>query len=343
MFDAAANRAAEGLRVVEDYVRFVLDDVHLTRCFKELRHDLAGAVQQAPPSLRWAARDTRHDIGPDASDVVEASRADLSAVVVANLQRAEQALRTLEEVARLESFSWAGQLEALRYRAYSLEAALGMTLASVERLQHVRLYVLLEAGDPGQCERLAESLLRAGVDAIQLREKQLDDRTVLDCARRLRQLTRKHGALLIVNDRADLAAATDADGVHVGQEDLTVRDVRRVLGPAALVGVSTQSLEQARQAVLDGANYLGVGPIFPSTTKHFEHFPGVDLLRAVAGEIRLPAFAIGGITVDRLSAVMEAGFGRVAVGAAITGAKNPGGAARQFVETLEKSPVQVEE
>jgi thiamine-phosphate pyrophosphorylase len=89
-----------------------------------------------------------------------------------------------------------------------------------------------------------------------------------------------------------------ADGVHVGQEELTIRDVRQIVGPEMLVGVSTHSIEQARQAVLDGASYLGCGPTFPSETKHFDHFPGLDFLRQVAAEISLPAFAIGGITLE---------------------------------------------
>ena len=107
------------------------------------------------------------------------------------------------------------------------------------------------------------------------------------------QGTRK--TLFIINDRPDLAALARADGVHVGQEELSVKDARSIVGPETLVGVSTHSIEQARQAVLDGANYIGVGPTFPSGTKQFEQFPGVELLRAVAAEIRLPAFAIGGI------------------------------------------------
>ena len=123
--------------------------------------------------------------------------------------------------------------------------------------------------------------------------------------------------LLIINDRPDLAALAQADGVHVGQEELSVKDARSIVGPDVLIGVSAHSIEQARQAVLDGANYLGVGPTFPSGTKQFDHFPGVELLRAVAAEIRLPAFAIGGITRENLGQVKSAGFTRMAVSGAI--------------------------
>ena len=113
-----------------------------------------------------------------------------------------------------------------------------------------------------------------------------------------------------------------------------MKDARSIVGPAALVGVSTHSIEQARQAVLDGANYLGVGPTFPSATKQFPRYPGVDLLRAVAAEIRLPAFAIGGITRDNLAEVLATGLKRVAVSAAVTAAADPATTARQLAELL---------
>ena len=150
----------------------------------------------------------------------------------------------------------------------------------------------------------------------------------------MRALTRETPVLCIVNDRPDLAALARADGVHVGQEEVSVKDARRIVGPESLVGVSTHTIEQARQAVLDGANYIGVGPTFPSGTKTFEHFPGLDLLRAVAAEIRLPAFAIGGITSENLAEVLAAGIARIAVSAAITAAADPAEAARQLLAVL---------
>jgi thiamine-phosphate pyrophosphorylase len=121
----------------------------------------------------------------------------------------------------------------------------------------------------------------------------------------------------------------------VGQEELTVKDVRSIVGPDLLIGVSTHSIEQARQAVLDGADYLGVGPVFPSGTKQFAAFPGLDLIRAVVAEIRRPAFAIGGIDPGNVSAVREAGLRRIAVSGAITSAADPAGAARALRLALE--------
>jgi len=137
-----------------------------------------------------------------------------------------------------------------------------------------------------------------------------------------------------MNDRPDLAALSRADGVHVGQDELSVKDARSIVGPEALVGVSTHSIEQARQAVLEGANYLGVGPTFPSDTKQFEKFPGLDLLRQVGAEIRLPAFAIGGITTENLPEVLATGMTRVAVSGAIAAAAEPVAAAKEFLAAV---------
>lgn len=120
----------------------------------------------------------------------------------------------------------------------------------------------------------------------------------------------------------------------MGQAELTVHDARRLVGPRRLVGVSTHSIEQARQAVLDGADYLGVGPVFPSRTKDFENFPSLELARQVAAEIRLPAFAIGGIDETNIDEVLGTGISRVAVSGAVVNAASPAAAARALLRVL---------
>ena len=120
----------------------------------------------------------------------------------------------------------------------------------------------------------------------------------------------------------------------MGQEELSVKDARTIVGPRRLVGVSAHSIQQARQAVLDGADYLGVGPVFPSDTKHFGEFPGLELVRAVAAEIRLPAFAIGGIDRENLGQVLSAGLRRVAVSGAVAMAPDPAQAVAELLRLL---------
>jgi thiamine-phosphate pyrophosphorylase len=140
--------------------------------------------------------------------------------------------------------------------------------------------------------------------------------------------------LLVINDRPDLAVLAEADGVHIGQEELSVQDTRQVVGPDMLIGVSTHSIEQARQAANEGADYVGLGPTFPSGTKQFEEFPGLDFLRTAAAEITIPAFAIGGISLANLPQVLATGIGRVAVGQAITAADNPAAVAKAMLVLL---------
>lgn len=338
MIDAAANRAREGLRTVEDYVRFVLDDRHLTDRCKQMRHRLAAALGRISTEHRLAARETQADVGTELATAAERRRNSTADVLTANLTRLQEALRSLEEFGKVLDAGIAAEFERLRYESYTLQRAVEITRASLDRLDRAKLYVLIDGGSSvEQFERLARSLIDAGVHVLQLRDKQLDDRRLLERARLLRRLTDGSQTLFIMNDRPDLAVLSRADGVHVGQEELTVKDARTVVGPDQLIGVSTHSIEQARQAVLDGANYIGVGPTFPSGTKQFEQFPGVELLRAVAAEIRLPAFAIGGITVENLSDVLATGFSRVAVGGAIAAANDPAVAAREMLSALKQT------
>ncbi len=338
VIDAAANRAREALRVVEDYVRFVLDDRHLTGRCKQLRHDLAAALGRISSEHRLAARETRTDVGTLLSTPSERRRQDTADVLATNFARLQEALRSLEEFSKLLDADLVAELEHLRYRSYTLGRAVEITRTSLRQLERARLYVLIDGrSSPEDFSELARALIGAGVHVIQLRDKRLGDRRLLERARLLRELTHQSNTLFIMNDRADLAALGRADGVHIGQEELSVKDARTVVGPEALVGVSIHSIEQARQAVLDGANYMGVGSTFPSGTKQFEQYPGVELLRAVAAEIRLPAFAIGGISHENLPKVLSAGFPRVAAGGVITTADDPAAAARQMLAMLGSS------
>lgn len=339
LIDAAANRAMEGLRVAEDYVRFALDDRHLTGELKGLRHELAAALAGLPTDQRLAARETLADVGTTLTAPPERSRLDLQEVLTANFSRLQQALRSLEEFAKVLDPEASGRLRQLRYRTYTLQRAVELTRVSQDRLAQVRLCVLLDGrASLSEFIGLARSLASAGVGMIQFRDKQLDDRRMLERACALGEITRAAGALFIVNDRPDLAALAGADGVHLGQEDLPVKAARTIVGPGALIGVSAHSIQQARQAVLDGANYLGVGPTFPSQTKQFDDFPGLDLLRAVAAEITLPAFAIGGIGLENLPEVLGTGIRRIAVSGAVLNAEEPATAARGLAARLGAGP-----
>lgn len=335
IIDASANRASEGLRVIEDYVRFVLDDRHLTEQLKRLRHELTQALAAFPGELRHAARDTLGDVGTQVTCPSEQLRTDLSHVVAASFKRLEQSLRSIEEFSKPLHAQVAAVCEQFRYRVYTLERAVDMTRSNLARLAEARLYVLVDGRATAvEFAALVRDLVSAGVGVIQVRDKQLTDRELMARARLARELTINTSTLLIINDRPDLAALCSADGVHLGQEELTVKDARSIVGPRALVGISCHSIEQARQAVLDGASYLGVGPTFPSMTKQFASFPGLELLRAVSSEIRLPSFAIGGINSNNIPSVLATGITRVAVSNAIANSSAPRVAALQLRNQL---------
>ncbi|MBX6313747.1 MAG: thiamine phosphate synthase, partial [Isosphaeraceae bacterium] len=146
---------------------------------------------------------------------------------------------------------------------------------------------------------------------------------LLERAREVRILTAKAGAHFIMNDRPDLAVLAGADGVHLGQEDLRLRDARRIVGARMLIGVSTHDPQQLERAILDGAGYLGVGPVFPSGTKDFDGLAGLGYVRRAAEATTLPWFAIGGIDETNLEAVLEAGARRIAVSRGVIHADRP--------------------
>jgi thiamine-phosphate pyrophosphorylase len=338
ILDANANRAAEGLRVVEEYVRMVLGDRYLTGLHKQLRHDLSAALGGIPASELLVARDTLGDVGTQVAASDEYQRSTPREVWQANQKRVEQSLRCLEEFAKPLFPAFAVAIESLRYRSYTLAKAVAATERARQRLAESRLYVLIDGGSSsGGFAALVTDLIGAGVHLLQLRDKRLADRELLERARTLRALTRNTATLFVMNDRADLAELSDADGVHVGQEELRVADVRALIAPQRLIGVSTHSLDQARQAVLEGADYLGCGPVFPSGTKSFPAFPGTELLRQVAAEITLPAFAIGGIAAENVPSILQSGISRIAVCGAVTQSEHPGREAQRLLRLLENA------
>jgi thiamine-phosphate pyrophosphorylase len=335
ILDANANRAREALRVLEDHCRFVRADAGLSAQLKQLRHDLAQALGLLPASLLLAGRDTLHDVGTPISTAEEWQRPSLAAVVQANAKRLQEALRSLEEHGKILSIEFAQQIEKIRYHSYTLERALVRGNAARQRLADAHLCVLVT---DSLCRHslvgtVKEAIL-GGAQLIQLREKNIDDRTLLARARDVREVTRSAGALFIVNDRPDIARIVDADGVHLGQDDLPIQEARRILGPDALIGVSTHSIEQVRRAVLEGADYLGVGPTFPSQTKAFAAFAGLDFVKQAMAETSLPAFAIGGIHGDNVAQVRAAGAQRIAVSHAVCAAGDPRGVAQKLRQAL---------
>jgi thiamine-phosphate diphosphorylase len=198
------------------------------------------------------------------------------------------------------------------------------------------LYVILdrEAARGRDVRWLLEAVLAGGCRMVQLREKRMPLADLYPIARALAERCRQVGALFIVNDRADLALAVGAGGLHVGQEDLPAAAARRLLPPDVILGVSTHGLGQARQALADTADYIAVGSIFPTGTKAEFQLVGPDLVRTLRHEIPVPLVGIGGITVDNAEEVIGAGADAVAVISAVCAAPDPEVATRRLMERL---------
>jgi thiamine-phosphate pyrophosphorylase len=335
ILDASANRAREALRVLEDYTRFGLDDAFLTGRLKQLRHDLAQALGELPASMLLQARDTLNDVGTTIDTEAEWQRPSLDAVVQANAKRLQEALRSLEEYGKIVSIEFARQIEMLRYQTYTLERAIVQGASARDRLADAQLYVLVtDSFCKASLVGTVKEAALGGAQIIQLREKGIDDRALLSRARNVRDVTRSTGTLFIVNDRPDIARLVDADGVHLGQDDMPIREARRIVGANALIGVSTHNLDQLRRAILEGADYVGIGPTFPSTTKTFLSFAGLEFVKQALAETSLPAYALGGINLENVEQLRAVGVRRIAVSSAICAAADPRGVAQRLRRAL---------
>lgn len=199
------------------------------------------------------------------------------------------------------------------------------------------LYVITgEQFHPGRpyLEVMEEAIL-GGADIIQLREKNKTKKELLAMAKELRDLTRKHNVLFIVNDHIDVALAVDADGIHLGQDDLPLTEARKIMGPDKIIGISTHALAEALEAEKNGADYIGVGPVFETKSKVDVVDPvGLEYVREVVAHTQIPFVAIGGIKLHNVEQVLEAGASRICVISAIVGAAQVKETAQAFSQKI---------
>ncbi len=339
LVDANVNRAAEGLRTIEDICRLVWEDrVAAQRC-KELRHQLTEVCRAIPRHERLSARSAATDAGSQTTLDSEQLRVSLDDVVTAAAERTTQSLRNLEEFAKLHSTAFALNCKQLRYVAYDALATIELRLNSKLAAITGRIILLIDCTrDLESFANYLQELAAAGVDYFQLRDKTADGSKLLLYARTALESLNGTPSRLFINDRVDLALASGAYGVHVGQDDLSLADVRRLSRGKLRIGVSTHNLKQAIAAEREGADYIGCGPTFPSDTKQFEAFAGVKFIREVAEAISIPAFAIGGVDQANISQVIQAGMWRIAVSGAVHRAADPIAAARELQKHLQNAP-----
>jgi thiamine-phosphate pyrophosphorylase len=340
MVDANGNRVAEGLRVLEDLARFVVDTPDLQRDLRNLRHRLAEIL--APfGKQRLRFRNSGGDSGFEVSRQSGSDRRKGTlSLVRANSCRAEEGLRALEESLKTLGFHGEGKgLETLRQTLYDLEKRLVNAAARYEKPPFPGgLYGLTgEAFSLGRKNaEVIRLLVEGGVKIIQYREKKKPVREKLAECRELRRITRNTGALLIVNDDPLLALETDADGVHIGQDDYPPALVRSIVGPDRIIGLSTHDPGQAAAAVKEDIDYIGVGPIFPTRTKEDVcGAVGLEYLTHVVRTHAIPFVAIGGINGDNLPDVVRAGARTVAMVTSLVGAEDIARTVRHFNHVME--------
>ncbi|MCS7225701.1 MAG: thiamine phosphate synthase [Gloeomargarita sp. SKYB31] len=328
ILDANLDRAREGLRVIEEWYRLGLNASHWAELCKDYRQELA---RWHRPEFR-AARDTANDVGTGMTHPQEVTKTDVQALLQANFGRVQEALRVLEEYAKLVDGEMAQAMKQLRYRVYELETA-AMGQERRRQLEQAYLYLITMPGP--QLLEIVESALQAGLSLVQYRDKDAPDGQRYDIAKQLCELCHRYGALFIVNDRVDIALAVGADGVHLGQQDLPLPVARRLLGPERLLGCSTTNPSELQRAIDGGADYIGVGPVYATPTKAGKPPAGWDYVAYAARTWTKPWFAIGGIDLDNCGDVLAAGAQRVAVVRAIMTAANPGDVTQQFLQKLQ--------
>ncbi len=335
LLDAALNRAREAARSAEDYARFIASDAQAARRLKDLRQALGRAGRAVPPHARDVASDALKAHTPPA----ETRRRDPQDAATASLKRLQEALRSVEEFAKLGQTALSAEAKRLRFEAYRIETALFLPPA-LGALRAARLYAVLSPElMPGDPLRGAKEALAGGVQVLQLRCKgpAWTDRRVLALAAHILPLCRRHGVPFFLNNRTDLALAAGADGVHLSQSDLSVPQARALAGRRLLIGVSTHTPTQIRQACRQEIDYLAVGPVFPTLTKPHRGAVGLGLLgRIPAGA---PAvFAIGGIERGNVGKVLARGDFGIAVTGAIFRARGLRAAARDLRRRLTRLP-----
>lgn len=357
IIDANLNRAREAARVVEEHCRFLRDDAATAAQLKSIRHALGQLESAIGTAHLVAARDTAHDIGTGIEGAAEYHRASPESVLTANLRRLQEALRVLEEYSKGGGTAMPAipgesirQLEQARYAAYQAERRIMAASATSRRgrLARQRLMLVLTSSLCTPCppEDVIGAALTAGVRCFQLREKDGSDRERMARIGALAGIIRDAAGesagdapLVIVNDRVDFALALNADGVHLGQDDLGIPEARRIAGPDLLIGKSARNQAELNGALLAGADYLGAGSMFQTATKQKVILNGPVWgaeASALAGD--LPVFCIGGITPANLAGLMSAfpaGYQpRIAVSGAVCQSPEPASVCLKFLSAL---------
>ena len=337
IIDANLNRIGESLRLLEDIARLLLDDATLSRQLKALRHELAPTELSSKERL-LQARDSEGDIGMDIEVSQQTRERELPATITANARRVQESLRVIEELAKIPDIDLnSDRFKAARFRLYDIEKALlSAVLRKDKRERILGLYAIIDTRylEDRRHDEVANQMLEGGARLIQLRDKHMSKKELLPVAKQLKELCTSYDALFIVNDYLDIALASDADGLHIGQDDLPLKAARKLLPIGKIIGCSVENAPQAVTAETDGADYIAAGAIYKTQSRADTEAIGIDLLKAIKKETSLPLVAIGGINLNNMEEVLAAGADSIAIISAIMQADSPKEATKQIIDKI---------
>jgi thiamine-phosphate pyrophosphorylase len=339
IIDANLNRVGEGLRVLEEFARLSLNDVVLTGKLKNLRHKILHIDDKLQQRL-IGARDAAGDVGAGMAVAGEEKGRDPVATIVANARRVQESLRVLEEIAKEPVLGLPSpNYEKARFEVYTIEKELISSMLRHDKLKRLTgLYVIVDTEFLKGRSYLdvVGAAIKGGAKIIQLRDKTDNIRDFYTAATRIKELCAEQNVLFIVNDSLEVALAADADGLHVGQDDLPVVEARGLLPVDKILGASARTVAEAGAARVAGADYLGVGSMFATSTKPDTTVVGPQRIKEIKKSVDLPVVAIGGINNDNINDVMKAGADAAAVISAVMGAADIEQATRELVAIIER-------
>ena len=336
--DASLNRIGEGLRLLEDSARLLLNDATLTQQLKNMRHELVRSDWSIQQQL-LQARDSEGDVGIDMEVPGEEKQREIPVTIVANARRVQESLRVMEEMAKAPGLGLDSEkFKQARFALYAIEKALLSRVLRQDKIKRLfGLYVIIDATAlRGRSHiEVAGQAIRGGAKVIQLRDKVHSKKELLTIAQELRNLCAEQDVLFFMNDYLDVALAVDADGLHVGQDDLPVKVARRLLPIDRILGCSARTVDKAAIAQSEGADYIAVGAMYLTSSKETAEVVGPERLKQIRQAVTLSLVAIGGINASNVSEVLTAGADSVAVISAVLGAEDVEGATRQIVNMIE--------
>ena len=331
IIDANLDRAREGIRVMEDWARFGLGRKDLVKSFKNFRQTLGKYHLKV-------YKDSRNFINDKCAGLThpeQFKRNNASSIISSNAARVQEALRVIEEFSRDHNLNLCKISSEIRYEIYNLEIIL-LEAESNHSLQKILnendLYFITL--DTSNLFEKIKNILDGGVKIIQLRFKKGNDSSNIKFAIRIRELCNTYGAILLINDRVDIALACNADGVHLGQDDMDIKSARSILGFSKIIGISASNACDIKKAIQDGCDYLGIGPVFATQIK-MEKVPlGIENLKSLTKDLPIPWFAIGGVKEENISLLKENNICKVAIITDLINSKKPKEKAIMIINSL---------